>query len=97
MTLSMSELLRVETPYEQFSRKFKEVVDSNIFTKNKVKIFTLQTGGGKSYFQDTEMPLVLKNAFPDLKYIFRLSPTLEVANDGTFKKCSNLVPGNIFN
>ena len=90
MTSLMSELLRIETPYEQFSKKFKEVVNSNIFTKNKVKIFTLQTGGGKSYFQDTEMPLVLKNAFPDLKYIFRLSPTLEVANDGTFEECSQL-------
>ena len=76
MTSLMSELLRIETPYEQFSKKFKEVVNSNIFTKNKVKIFTLQTGGGKSYFQDTEMPLVLKNAFPDLQYIFRVSPSL---------------------
>ena len=91
MTSLMSELLlRVETPYEQFSKKFKEVVNSDIFTKNKVKIFTLQTGGGKSYFQDTEMPMILKEAFPDLKYIFRLSPTLEVANDGTFEKCYKL-------
>ena len=39
MTLAMSELLRVETPYEQFSKKFKEVVNSDIFTNDKVKIF----------------------------------------------------------
>jgi len=90
MTLSMSELLRVDTPYEQFSKKFKEVVSSNKFTNDKVKIFTLQTGGGKSYFQGTEMPMILKNAFPDLKFIFRLSPTLEVARDGTFDTVHNL-------
>ena len=40
MTLSMSELLRVDTPYEQFAKKFKEVVSSNKFTNDKVKIFT---------------------------------------------------------
>ena len=84
MTLAMSELLRVDTPYEQFSKKFKEVVNSDIFTKDKVKIFTLQTGGGKSHFQNTEMTLILKDVFPELKYIFRLSPTVEVARDGTF-------------
>ena len=90
MTLPISELLRIDTPYEQFSKKFKEVANSDIFTEDKVKIFTLQTGGGKSHFQDTEMPVVLKEAFPELKYIFRLSPTLEVANDGTFEECSKL-------
>ena len=92
MALAMSELLRVETPYEQFSKNFKQVVNSNNFTKNTVKIFTLQTGGGKSHFQDTEMPLILKDAFPNLKYIFRLSPTVEVARDGTFDNISQLNP-----
>ena len=67
MTLSMPELLSIETPYEQFSKNFKEVVNSSNFTENTVKIFTLQTGGGKSHFQDTEMPLILKDAFPKLK------------------------------
>ena len=91
MTSLMSELLlRVETPYEQFSKKFKEVVNSDIFTKDIVKIFTLQTGGGKSYFQNTEMTLILKDVFPELKYIFRLSPTVEVAKDGTFDNISQL-------
>ena len=90
MTLSMPELLSIETPYEQFSKNFKEVVNSSNFTENTVKIFTLQTGGGKSHFQDTEMPLILKDAFPKLKYIFRLSPTVEVARDGTFDNISQL-------
>ena len=30
------------------------------------------------------MPVILKNVFPDLKYIIRVSPTTEVADDGTF-------------
>ena len=90
MALTVEELLRVDTPYQQFAKNFKEVVNSDIFTNDKVKIFTLQTGGGKSYFQDTEMPMILKEAFPNLKYIFRLSPTLEVARDGTFDNVSDL-------
>jgi len=90
MTLTVEELLCVDTPYQQFSKKFKEVVNSDIFTQDKVKIFTLQTGGGKSHFQNTEMTLDLKDAFPKLKYIFRLSPTVEVARDGTFDNISKL-------
>lgn len=78
------------TPYGKFRQEFKETVNSKIFTSNLVKIFTLQTGGGKSHFQDTEMPIILKEAFPELKYIFRLSPTLEVARDGTFDNVKEL-------
>jgi hypothetical protein len=74
------------TPYEQFSTAFESTVSSDKFTNDKISIFTLQTGGGKSHYQDTKMPLVLKNAFSDLKYIIRLSPTNEVAHDGTFEK-----------
>ena len=94
MTVSLSKILEEETitPYEQFSQNFREIVKSKRFIENKVKIFTLQTGGGKSHFQDTEMPLILKDAFPKLKYIFRLSPTVEVARDGTFDNISQLNP-----
>ena len=74
------------TPYEQFSTAFNSTINSDKFFNGKVSIFTLQTGGGKSFYQDTEMPLVLKKAFPELKYIIRLSPTNEVAHDGTFEK-----------
>ena len=78
------------TPYEQFSTAFESTVNSNKFSNSKISIFTLQTGGGKSFYQDTRMPLVLKNAFPELKYIIRLSPTNEVAHDGTFEKVKHI-------
>jgi hypothetical protein len=73
------------TPYEQFSADFYATINSDKFTNQKIKIFQLQTGAGKSHFQNVEMPLMIKEAFPQLKYIFRLSPTREVAFDGTFE------------
>lgn len=80
----------VQTPYKKFATQFIDTANSKDFTNDKIKIFQLQTGGGKSYFQDKEMPIVLKRAFSELKYIFRLSPTNEVANDGTFEKVEEL-------
>jgi hypothetical protein len=82
--------MTIQTPYQKFAFDFTSLVNSENFTNSKIKIFQLQTGGGKSYFQDKEMPIVLKEAFPDLKYIFRLSPTNEVANDGTFENVEEL-------
>ncbi len=79
-----------KTAYQQFADDFKKTVVSEDFTNNKIKIFQLQTGCGKSFFQDKEMPVILKEAFPDLKYIIRLSPTNEVANDGTFENVKEL-------
>lgn len=76
--------------YAKFALNFEETVNSDKFTGDKVKVFTLQTGGGKSYYQDKEMPLILKKVFPNMKYIFRLSPTKEVANDGTFSQVEEL-------
>ena len=81
---------RVKTPYQSFAENFSKVVNSDILTRDKVKIFSLQTGGGKSYFQGNEMPLVLKKAYKNCKYIFRLAPTREVSDDGTFDNVSNL-------
>ncbi len=73
-------------PYEQLKRDFEEAVrDKDIFESPKIKIIRGQTGLGKSYYQDNEMPVVLKEVFPELQYIIRVSPTTEVANDGTFK------------
>jgi len=79
-----------KTPYELFAENFKQTVNSEKFLNNKLKIFQLQTGGGKSYFQDKEMPLILKSAFPEMVYLFRLSPTNEVAHDGTFENVEEL-------
>ena len=86
----MTKKSRVKTPYESFAENFIEIVNSDILTLDKVKIFALQTGGGKSYFQGNEMPLILKNAYQECSYIFRLAPTREVSDDGTFDKVSAL-------
>jgi hypothetical protein len=86
----------IKTPYQQFAEDFVLTANSNDFVNKKIKIFQLQTGGGKSFFQDKEMPIVLKKAFSDLKYIFRLSPTNEVAKDGTFEKVEELNDEYIF-
>lgn len=86
----MTRELHPNKAYAHFSDSFEEIVSSKLFTEPKLKIFTLQTAGGKSYYQDKEMPLKLKNAFPEMKYIFRLSPTTEVAYDGTFVNVDQL-------
>ena len=86
----MAREMRPNDAYAQFASNFEESIGSAIFLEPKVKVFPLQTGGGKSYYQDKEMPLELKEAFPEMKYIFRLSPTREVAYDGTFVDVSDL-------
>jgi hypothetical protein len=75
----------MKLPYEILSASFKASVEDYKFANDpRIKIIRGQTGLGKSYFQDKEMPVILKNVFPDLKYIIRVSPTTEVADDGTF-------------
>lgn len=86
----MAREMRPNDSYAEFASNFEESISSSIFLEPKVKVFPLQTGGGKSYYQDKEMPLELKKAFPEMKYIFRLSPTREVAYDGTFVDVSDL-------
>ena len=86
----MAREMRPNEAYAKFASNFEESIGSAVFLEPKVKVFPLQTGGGKSYYQDKEMPLKLKEAFPEMKYIFRLSPTREVAYDGTFVDVSDL-------
>lgn len=86
----MAREMRPNDAYAKFASNFEESIGSAIFLEPKVKVFPLQTGGGKSFYQDKEMPLKLKEAFPEMKYIFRLSPTREVAYDGTFVDVSDL-------
>ena len=74
----LKQIMPIQTPYKKFAQQFTDTANSEDFTSDKVKIFQLQTGGGKSYFQDREMPIVLKKAFPELRFIFRLSPTNEL-------------------
>ena len=78
-------------PYEQLKKDFNKAVrDPNIFEAPKIKIIRGQTGLGKSYLQDKEMPTTFKEVFPELKFIIRVSPTTEVANDGTFQSVEEL-------
>lgn len=86
----MAREMRPNDAYAQFASNFEESIGSAIFLEPKVKVYPLQTNGGKSFYQDKEMPLRLKEAFPQMKYIFRLSPTREVAYDGTFVDVSTL-------
>jgi len=86
----MPKEIKSNDAYAKFASNFEESINSSIFLEFKVKVYPLQTSGGKSYYQDKEMPLKLKQAFPQMKYIFRLSPTREVAGDGTFEKVHEL-------
>ena len=87
----MAREMRPNDAYAEFASNFEDSIGSAIFLEPKVKVYPLQTSGGKSHYQDKEMPLKLKQVFPGMKYIFRLSPTREVAYDGTF---SNLIDLN---
>jgi len=93
----MTRVMKPNSAYAHFASNFEKTINSSLFTEPKVKVFILQTGGGKSYYQDKEMPLVLKNTFPSMKYIFRLSPTREVAYDGTFADVEELSKKDEFN
>ena len=78
-------------PYEQLKKDFEESVrNKDIFESPRIKIIRGQTGLGKSYLQDKVMPTTLKEVFPELKFIIRVSPTTEVANDGTFQSVEEL-------
>jgi hypothetical protein len=86
----MTREMRPNDAYAAFASNFEYSIGSAIFLEPKVKVYPLQTSGGKSHYQDTEMPLNLKKVFPDMKYIIRLSPTKEVALDGTFENVDQL-------
>ena len=88
----MAREMRPNDAYAEFGEHLtlRSLLDATTFLEPKVKVYPLQTSGGKSHYQDKEMPLELKQAFPEMKYIFRLSPTREVANDGTFEKVHEL-------
>ena len=73
------------TVYDTIVEEFKNLVsNSKLFEQKIIKIFVKQTGVGKSRMQGHEMIFLTKEYFPNLKFIFRLSPTLEVANDESF-------------
>ena len=61
------------------------IKDKDRFNTHKIKIFPKQMSVGKSHLQGKDLPQILLQSYPDLKYIFRICPTNEVAGDGTFE------------
>jgi hypothetical protein len=76
----------IQTPYKKFAEQFTSTVNGKDFTNDKIKIFQLQTGGGKSFFQDKEMPIVLLEKEQEIELIAR-------ARTGTGKEHAKYVPG----
>ena len=68
--------------YREFSEDVSKVVfDTARFTSKQIKVLQKQMSIGKSFFMGNELPKMLKEAFPELKFIIRISPTTEVADD----------------
>ena len=68
--------------YKEFREDIKKVIsDESRFVNKKIKIFQKQMSIGKSFFMGRELPWLLKKHFTDLKFIIRISPTTEVADD----------------
>ena len=71
--------------YLSLKKEVKNVItDANKFKNSKIKIFPKQMSCGKSYLQGHDLLDIVKKKYPNIKYIFRISPTNEVADDGTF-------------
>ena len=68
--------------YREFCEDVSKVVFNHArFTSKKIKVFQKQMSIGKSFFMGNRLPKMLKEAFPELKFIIRISPTTEVADD----------------
>ena len=68
--------------YREFCEDVAKVVFNLArFTSNQIKVLQKQMSIGKSFFMGNRLPKMLKEAFPELKFIIRISPTTEVADD----------------
>jgi len=68
--------------YREFCEDVENVISDDVrFTNTKIKLFQKQMSIGKSFFMGRVLPSLLKKYFPDLKFIIRISPTTEVADD----------------
>mgnify|MGYP003126229822 CR=1 FL=1 len=68
--------------YREFREDVAKVIfDLSKFTSKKIKVLQKQMSIGKSFFMGNELPKMLREAFPELKFIIRISPTTEVADD----------------
>ncbi len=65
---------------------FKVLEDRERFCKkDNIIIFERQMSTGKSKLQGKDLPGKIHKEYPDVKYIFRLCPTDEVADDDCFR------------
>jgi len=81
-TITWKKFMLETKVYREFCEDVAKVV-FNIarFTSKQIKVLQKQMSIGKSFFMGNELPMMLKEAFPELKFIIRISPTTEVADD----------------
>lgn len=77
-------------PLLNFKESVEKTLNSDEFAGELISVFQLQTGVGKTWYQSNELPLTIKNAWSDVECIIRVSPTKEVAYDGTFSDVKKL-------
>ncbi len=68
--------------YKEFRDEVTQVVkDPSLFLSEKIKILQKQMSIGKSFFMGEELPKIIKKEFKDLRFIIRIAPTCETADD----------------
>ena len=68
--------------YSDFCEEVSHVINNpSRFLDNKIKILQKQMGIGKSFFMGEKLPHIIKEVFPDLRFIIRIAPTVETAED----------------
>tara|TARA_R100000353_G_scaffold105286_1_gene75947 strand:- start:1308 stop:1952 length:645 start_codon:yes stop_codon:yes gene_type:complete len=73
--------------YREFREEVTQVVKNpSLFLSEKIKILQKQMSIGKSFFMGEELPKIIKKEFKDLRFIIRIAPTCETADDD-FIKC----------
>ena len=77
-------------PIEKFSQDVNDTLNSEKFIGDCISVFPLQTGLGKSRFQDLMLSPMIKRVFSECKFIIRLAPTKDAAYDGTFVNVESL-------
>ena len=78
-------MTNVNKVYLSLKKEVLEILtDTKKFKDSTIKIFPKQMTCGKSYLQGHDLLDIINEKYPHIKYIFRISPTNEVADDGTF-------------
>ena len=68
--------------YREFRDEVTQVVKNpSLFLSEKIKILQKQMSIGKSFFMGEELPKIIKKEFKDLRFIIRIAPTCETADD----------------